>query len=278
MIAVSEITRRNIESYITDPVPVVLICGVEGSGKSQIVDEIINRLKNGDRSPLETLIIDKPGQTISIEDVRLLKSSLRLKVVKHNEQSKRIVIIYKAETMTHEAQNSLLKLIEDVPDDTLFILTSATEDKLLPTIISRTQQIYVTSLTKRIIYEKYSDIDRQELDKNIKMSDGRARYLDEMISGEDTKLNETFVLAKQFVVSKYFDRLCQVDTISKSIDLKTFIFCLEQIFRSLLMVSKDKNQSEKYITSLKLLVGLERDLYTVSLNSKLLLTNLALNL
>lgn len=278
MIAVSEITKKNIDSYIANPTSVVLICGVEGSGKSQLVDEIISRLKNDSQSLLETIIIDRLGQAISIEDVRSLKSKLRLKVVKHSEHSKRIVVIHNAETMTHEAQNSLLKLIEDVPDDTMFILTSDVENRLLPTIRSRTQQIYVVGPTKHIFYKKYPDVNKQELDRTIKMVDGRARYLDEIISGDNTKLNETFVLAKQFVASKYFDRLCQVDNISKNIDLKTFIFCLEQIFRSLLSGNKVNKQSEKYLTSLKLLAKTEYDLDTASPNTKLLLTNLALNL
>lgn len=278
MIAVSEITKKNIDSYIADPTSVVLIHGVEGSGKSQLVDEIIGRLKNDNQNPLETIVIDRLGQAISIEDVRSLKSKLRLKVVKHSEHSKRIVVINNAETMTHEAQNSLLKLIEDVPDDTMFILTSDVENKLLPTVRSRTQQIYVGRPTKQIFYNKYPDINRQELDRTIKMVDGRARYLDEIISGDNTKLNETFVLAKQFVVSKYFDRLCQIDNILKNFDLKTFIFCLEQIFRSLLLGNIEKKQSEKYLASLKLLVNIEHDLDNASPNTKLLLTNLALNL
>ena len=44
--------------------------------------------------------------------------------------------------MTIQAQNSILKLIEEPPERTVFILTVNKKNRLLPTILSRTVLIY----------------------------------------------------------------------------------------------------------------------------------------
>jgi len=47
------------------------------------------------------------------------------------------IIIYSAEKMTEEAQNSLLKIVEEPPENVLIILLTNNKDSLLPTILSR---------------------------------------------------------------------------------------------------------------------------------------------
>jgi DNA polymerase-3 subunit delta' len=53
------------------------------------------------------------------------------------EGGKRIVRIENAERMTPQAQNSLLKTLEEPNEETVFLLTCDDTTKLLPTIISR---------------------------------------------------------------------------------------------------------------------------------------------
>ncbi len=53
----------------------------------------------------------------------------------------KIMLIWQPEKMNNEAANSLLKILEEPPDQTLFLLVSSQPDKLLPTILSRVQQI-----------------------------------------------------------------------------------------------------------------------------------------
>ncbi|MBI3511146.1 MAG: DNA polymerase III subunit delta [Bacteroidetes bacterium] len=59
----------------------------------------------------------------------------------------KIMIIWEAEKMNAAAANKLLKIIEEPPDKTLFILTTAEEDQLLRTIVSRTQLIKIPPIT-----------------------------------------------------------------------------------------------------------------------------------
>lgn len=79
---------------------------------------------------------------ISIEQVRNLQSTVYQKPVK---QPFKIVIIANAQLLTLEAQNALLKLLEEPPRHAVVILQAKNKESLLPTIISRTTKLYMES-------------------------------------------------------------------------------------------------------------------------------------
>lgn len=73
---------------------------------------------------------------IRIEQIRKMQARANLgKIV----GKKKIIIIYQADLLREEAANSLLKILEEPPLDTVFILAAANGDKLLPTVLSRCQ-------------------------------------------------------------------------------------------------------------------------------------------
>lgn len=57
------------------------------------------------------------------------------------EGSYKMMIIWQPEKMNQEAANKLLKILEEPPEKTVFVLVSNNPDQLLATIISRVQQI-----------------------------------------------------------------------------------------------------------------------------------------
>lgn len=67
------------------------------------------------------------------------------------EGSYKIMIIWQPEKMNAEAANKLLKILEEPPDQTIFILVSTNPDQLLATILSRVQQIPFYSCTEKEI-------------------------------------------------------------------------------------------------------------------------------
>lgn len=77
--------------------------------------------------------------SIGIEIIRVLKNFLWRKPV---FSKYRLLIINSAEKLTLEAQNSLLKILEEPPPHCLLILISHSQENLLPTLISRMQTIY----------------------------------------------------------------------------------------------------------------------------------------
>ncbi len=75
---------------------------------------------------------------IFVTESESITSKLSLKSV---EGGYKIVIIWHAEKMKAECANSLLKLLEEPPAGTVFILVSDTPEQMLETIVSRTQRI-----------------------------------------------------------------------------------------------------------------------------------------
>ncbi|MFZ2286723.1 MAG: DNA polymerase III subunit delta' [Bacteroidales bacterium] len=67
--------------------------------------------------------------------------------LKSFESDFKIMIIWLPEKMNAETANKLLKMIEEPPARTLFILVSEEDDKLLPTITSRCQHIRIPAIS-----------------------------------------------------------------------------------------------------------------------------------
>lgn len=86
--------------------------------------------------------IDIEKGVIGVDIMRRLYDETRTKSFKE-----RIIIIDYAERMTHQAQNAFLKLLEEPGDDIYFILVSHSSSKLLPTIISRTENLDIKPIT-----------------------------------------------------------------------------------------------------------------------------------
>lgn len=77
---------------------------------------------------------------IKIDDMRAVLNALG----QHGlEEGHRVIFIEEADRMTPQAQNALLKSLEEPDKHTYFILTSVSEKGLLPTILSRTGKLYV---------------------------------------------------------------------------------------------------------------------------------------
>ena len=63
------------------------------------------------------------------------------------ESEYKIMIVWLPETMNEEAANKILKILEEPWEKTIFLLVSERPDRLLQTILSRTQEVAVPRLT-----------------------------------------------------------------------------------------------------------------------------------
>lgn len=79
---------------------------------------------------------DKKRKTISVDLMRWVRDDA---IIKPNEAAKKVYLIPKADTMTREAQNALLKLLEEPPAYAVFLLLCNSATAMLATIRSRTQ-------------------------------------------------------------------------------------------------------------------------------------------
>lgn len=92
-----------------------------------------------DNSANESTSKKKTGKKsqISVAQIRQLYDYLSLST--HQVNGHRIILISPAETLNLASANALLKMLEEPPANTLFLLVASQPQRLLPTIISRCQ-------------------------------------------------------------------------------------------------------------------------------------------
>lgn len=73
------------------------------------------------------------------------------------EAEYKIMIIWQAEKMNQQSANKLLKILEEPPDKTLFLLVCESEDQLLRTIVSRTQLIKINKISESDMIQSLGD-------------------------------------------------------------------------------------------------------------------------
>lgn len=83
------------------------------------------------------------------------------------EKGAKVFIIKDIETIRVEAANSLLKFLEEPHPNTFGILTTSNINRILPTIISRSQVVTFHSLNKRLIAEELIDLGFNEMNSKI---------------------------------------------------------------------------------------------------------------
>jgi len=77
--------------------------------------------------------------------------------LKNYEADYRVVLIWMPERMNLEVSNKLLKLFEEPPNGTIFLLVSENTNQLLPTIVSRLQTIKVSDFTTEDIVNHFGE-------------------------------------------------------------------------------------------------------------------------
>ena len=102
----------------------------------------------------DIIFVQPQKATIRISQIRDLCHILAMKPY---EAGQRVVIISDAHTMSPEAGNSLLKMLEEPPDKTLLILTAPHSQNLLPTIVSRCQHFRFNPITHGTLMRLLTD-------------------------------------------------------------------------------------------------------------------------
>lgn len=99
-------------------------------------------------NPDITVIFSGGKASVSVDDVRSLIATVAYRAV---HGGRRVFIIQDADLMTPQAQNALLKVIEEPPKGVLFLLLCSQRSKMLRTILSRTQTLKLAPVSKDIL-------------------------------------------------------------------------------------------------------------------------------
>ena len=137
---------------------------------------------------------NKQGE-IRVDDAQEI---LKLLSLKSYEGGHKIVIVWMAEKMNVTASNKLLKLLEEPPEKTVFILIAENEEDIIQTILSRCQVLHFGGLSEKVIADSLilnENIEASLADKIAHQSQGNYNkallLLDE--ESEELPFEEWFV-------------------------------------------------------------------------------------
>lgn len=118
---------------------IALLCSAPVKGDACGCCRSCRQVENHNHPDLHFL--QPSGSSIKIEQIR---SVLRRASFRSYQGGRQVFLIKQAEFMTVEAANCLLKTLEEPARDTVFILLASRPQALLPTVLSRCQQHYLT--------------------------------------------------------------------------------------------------------------------------------------
>jgi DNA polymerase-3 subunit delta' len=146
--------NRLIDDYRHDRSPqALLLSGAQGIGKEELAGYLASillcidtddkpcghctacqRLVRGVHANMLRLALTPREKSIKIDQLRKLLEVLALNPL---QAGRRVVMILDIDTMTVQAQNALLKSLEEPDEGTYFMLSTKNEQAVLPTIMSR---------------------------------------------------------------------------------------------------------------------------------------------
>lgn len=166
-----------------------LMIGTPGIGKKLLAKEYAKVIlgSNDIINNPDFLCIEPDGNSIKIEQIRNLQKEIQEKPIISN---KKVYIIDDADLMTKEAQNCLLKTLEEPPEFAVIILIGSNENAFLPTIKSRCMILHFNRLSdleiKSYLQKEYAelnvtqsmlDIAGGSIGRAINLKDKQEQYL-----------------------------------------------------------------------------------------------------
>ena len=189
---------------------------------------------------------EKPG-SIGVEDIR--KQVNGTVGIRPYSSEYKVYIIDEAEKMTGQAQNALLKTIEDPPGYAVILLLATSQEAFLPTILSRCVKLSLKPLKDSVIKEYLlgrMEVKEQEADVYAAFARGKLGKAISLASSEDFKLlySELLYLLKQIKQMDIGEMLNYIRRLrEENIDLNECLEFMQLWYRDVLMfkVTKDAN-------------------------------------
>lgn len=270
-----------------------IFSGISGIGKFMFAKEFAKAILclNNEKKPCnncracksfennnnpDIIIIDEQDESIKTEQIKELVKNVLEKPI---QGDKKIYIINNSENMTREAQNSLLKTLEEPPEYVIVILITSNENLLLNTIKSRCIKIQFQNLSNeeikqyfrmanQVIDDSIIKIFGGSIEKALKLKDNLDTYKNiknifkniENLSGlQILNLKETIFKEKDeifsildYINTIFFDKILEnIKTANK------YQKCIEIIEESKLRLKRNSNYD---MTIDNLLLTLERSL------------------
>jgi hypothetical protein len=198
-------TRAVLEEIAERPSQGYLFVGPAGSGKYTTALQLSSLWAEGRAELVFELLPETTQQTIGIKAIHTLRQRLSRRL---SPIERRSVLIGPDTPLTPEAQNALLKLLEEPPERTTFILVAEILSNLLPTVRSRLQIIrfpYLSEDTVVDFVQKTIHFDPAEARRAYYMggkTPGGALQVAERLEGIEQ--------AKAFLSARSYERLVAI--------------------------------------------------------------------
>jgi DNA polymerase-3 subunit delta' len=183
-----------------------------GKNESESNDDPIQNLKEDDYKIYLSELKEKSennyykinqqnANNIRISSIRQIKREIYLT---NTKDKKKIFIISDADKMNLQSSNSLLKILEEPPGNSLIILTTSRINYLLPTIFGRCQKIKFDSLSINDVKNyilKVSNYSEYEALFYAGLAEGSISRCDEILKEDYLSLRETVIDLLRAIVS-----------------------------------------------------------------------------
>ena len=206
---------RQIEALAHPDLHLVFPVNRQGkkSGEAMLSDEFLPQFRElfaerrGYFSPQEWYDRLDLGKTLKgMISAREADEIIRKLSFKSFESDYKTMLVWLPETMNEEAANKILKILEEPWERTLFILVSERPDRLLPTILSRTQEVSVPRITPEVLEAeawRRGVSDPQQAHNMARLAGGDVLELGHLVAGENDALRK-----------EYFDLFCSLMRLS----------------------------------------------------------------
>lgn len=210
-------TIQNLNNIIDVPANAIGISGELGAGRGYLAQILIAQIldiKDPNAYPYY-MRIDSLEDKKGINDIREVQNFLKLTVPGSNKY-KRAVLIEHIDKLGHEAQNALLKTLEEPPVDTIILITYRSKSTILPTISSRVQELRVLPVDQATAITKLEK-PQTEIIRAFHISEGQAGLLSALLNEDlDHPLKQGIESSKELLRASKYQRLIMVDKIIKS--------------------------------------------------------------
>lgn len=228
---------------------------------------------------VDTVVFEDDGESIKIETVRKILERLSMT----RQAPYKILLVQSLERMGVEAANSFLKMLEEPPERTIFIMTTDNVRLILPTILSRVRVVQFNSVSHLYLREKlkslYPERDAETLETVSLLSmgkTGKAVHLMEHPESLAEYLKIYHDIQNFFAYKSVVERFSYIEEMAEDPKkIETFINILTHVVRSqMLELKKDSPKQIKALSKINEAAMLLKK----NVNVRLVLENLMLQI
>lgn len=220
-----------------------LFYGKEGIGKflcAKLFSNYLNGLKD-DKVSKDTFIIEN-DKSIGIDEIRKIKELSYL----NPERNFRVNIINDAHLLTIDASNSFLKILEEPPKRTIFILITHLPDMIQETILSRCFKVHFypikRELIKEFLKEKIDDYEMVDLISRI--SDGSFKRAFLYLNENELVKRKRLISALLGFLKRDINYIFLLKELLNFEDKKEAIFLFQEIVKDMITIKRSKDESQ----------------------------------